>query len=209
MHCRYRVAAALLWMAGCGSPASAPICHPVGSWASPAFACAPSTAPPVEAEVEAEPAEATEPQATDTAPIESAPDVHPSEVVPPVAPRATATNDAIEVSETIEFELGSARLTPRSKTTLDEVAAILRNNRAILKLQIEGYTDSKASHARNRNLSTGRAKAVRRYLITKGIAPHRLTAKGFGEKSPIADNATEEGRRKNRRVEFKILKRKK
>lgn len=200
--------AAALWVTACTAPAAQQVCHPVSSWMAPAFECPAETALASEVndaeDPSPQPGEPESDDATAVAPIPVTPSVA---VTPPMLPKATATQDSIEISEPIEFEAGSHRLTPRSKAILDEVAAILRSNRGILKLQVEGYTDSKASHAVNRSISTGRAKAVRKYLINKGIAAHRLTAKGLGEKSPIASNATEDGRRRNRRVVFRILKR--
>jgi outer membrane protein OmpA-like peptidoglycan-associated protein len=71
----------------------------------------------------------------------------------------------------------------------------------------EAHTDNKGSKQSNQKLSEARAKAVREYLINKGIDGSRLVAKGFGETVPVADNSTEEGRYKNRRVDFKILQR--
>jgi outer membrane protein OmpA-like peptidoglycan-associated protein len=69
---------------------------------------------------------------------------------------------------------------------------------------IEGYSDSRGKKAYNRKLSRQRAKAVKRYLVHKGIAPRRLKTKGYGEAHPIATNRTKKGRRLNRRIEFKI-----
>ena len=73
-----------------------------------------------------------------------------------------------------------------------------------MKLQIIGHTDNKGTTPYNEVLSTQRAESVFNYLIEKGIDKARLEYKGFGANYPIADNATEEGHSKNRRIEFKI-----
>ena len=73
------------------------------------------------------------------------------------------------------------------------------------RFQVAGHTDSKGKDDYNMKLSQERAEAVRNYLISKGIAAERLTAKGYGETKPVADNATEEGRTQNRRVELQRL----
>ena len=83
----------------------------------------------------------------------------------------------------------------------------LRAHPEIARVQIEGHTDSTATKQYNQRLSEQRAAAVKTYLVSKGIGPDRLTTRGFGEDRPVADNGTEEGRFKNRRVDFKILKR--
>ena len=74
----------------------------------------------------------------------------------------------------------------------------------IASVRVEGHTDSRGSVAHNTSLSDRRAKAVRRWLIEKGIAPARLSARGYGPSRPVADNATAEGRAANRRVEFHL-----
>ena len=71
-------------------------------------------------------------------------------------------------------------------------------------LSINGHTDNKGDKGKNMILSQKRAEAVKKYLENKGIDPQRLTAQGFGETMPVADNSTAAGRAKNRRVEFKI-----
>ncbi|MFH1818522.1 MAG: OmpA family protein [Pseudomonadota bacterium] len=71
-----------------------------------------------------------------------------------------------------------------------------------VNIEVAGHTDSRGSDKYNMKLSQRRAEAVRNYLISKGIAADRLTAKGYGESQPVADNATDEGRFKNRRVEL-------
>jgi outer membrane protein OmpA-like peptidoglycan-associated protein len=76
-----------------------------------------------------------------------------------------------------------------------------------LRIEISGHTDSLGPQAINLTLSEKRATAVKNYLIAHGVASDRLRAEGYGEFNPIATNETEEGRAKNRRVEFKVLNR--
>jgi len=84
---------------------------------------------------------------------------------------------------------------------IDEVAQMLLDNPA-LTISIEGHTDNTGTPASNKSLSLNRANAVVTALTAKGIAKNRLTSVGWGQEKPIADNATEEGRAANRRVEI-------
>jgi OOP family OmpA-OmpF porin len=105
------------------------------------------------------------------------------------------------ILEGVNFDNDKATLHPEAIAILDQAAATLQEWGDV-KVEVAGHTDSVASDAYNLQLSQRRANAVRDYLISKGIAAERLTAKGYGESMPIADNATEEGRFKNRRVEL-------
>ena len=71
-------------------------------------------------------------------------------------------------------------------------------------IEINGHTDNQGDAAKNLVLSQKRSDAVKAYLVSKGIATERLSAKGFGQTMPVADNATAAGKAKNRRVEFKV-----
>ncbi len=114
------------------------------------------------------------------------------------------TADRIVITEQINFELNSARITgDRSFEILDAVATILRMYGTI-EIRIEGHTDSQGSSSYNLQLSQDRADSVREYLISAGIERERMTAVGFGEENPIADNSSASGRAANRRVEFHI-----
>ncbi|HAF07985.1 MAG: OmpA family protein [bacterium] len=104
----------------------------------------------------------------------------------------------------INFESGKATILPESYPILDEAVKLLKDNPKV-RIEVQGHTDSVGSERSNLLLSQARAEAVRNYLILKGIDPSRIVAKGFGELMPIADNATREGRAKNRRIEFLIL----
>jgi outer membrane protein OmpA-like peptidoglycan-associated protein len=104
----------------------------------------------------------------------------------------------------VHFEFDKATLLVDSYPILERVYKFLKENPE-LKVEIGGHTDWIASEEYNLELSLRRANAVRDYLIMHGIDPDRLTAKGYGESQPIADNTTEEGRALNRRIELKIL----
>ncbi|MCA2977805.1 MAG: OmpA family protein [Myxococcaceae bacterium] len=108
----------------------------------------------------------------------------------------------LEIREAVAFATNRAVIEPRSFAMLDNVAAVLRAHPELLTVRIEGHTDDQGDDAKNLTLSQARADAVRDYLVNKGIAATRLVAEGFGEARPIADNATDAGRAKNRRVEF-------
>jgi len=108
------------------------------------------------------------------------------------------------VLNNILFQTGKSILTTTSYAELDRLYNILIDNPQ-MKIEISGHTDKTGSEPVNFKLSEARAKAVVDYLLKKGIDVSRLEFRGFGSLQPIADNATPEGRTKNRRVEFKIL----
>ena len=101
----------------------------------------------------------------------------------------------------IHFETAKATILPDSETVLAEVAKMLQQNRDV-KVSIEGHTDNVGSAAANQTLSEKRAQAVVAWLSSHGIEGSRLQAKGWGASKPVDDNATEDGRAKNRRVEL-------
>jgi outer membrane protein OmpA-like peptidoglycan-associated protein len=105
--------------------------------------------------------------------------------------------------EQIEFAPGSAHIDKRSAPLLDRLAQQVRGCPGTVR--IEGYTDSVGRGVVNRHLSEARASAVRNALIARGVAPTRLKARGYGERRPIADNGSEAGRAKNRRIEFHVI----
>ncbi|MDQ5908796.1 MAG: OmpA-like protein [Pseudomonadota bacterium] len=115
----------------------------------------------------------------------------------------TLVRDRPKVAAQIRFDVNSARIRPDAYPLLNEYASALQSpalGAAILL--IAGHTDAAGSDAHNLLLSERRAQAVRDYLIRQGIAPNRLTAKGYGEAYPVASNATEADRELNRRSEF-------
>lgn len=103
----------------------------------------------------------------------------------------------------VTFQPNSTRLTPQGRQTLDGVVGTLKAQED-LRIEIAGHTDSVGSEAYNTLLSQQRAEAVRTYLIERGLDASRVTAVGYGELEPVDTNETEEGRRANRRVEFRI-----
>lgn len=176
---------------GCAKKDQIEQCYPMTSWSAPVFRCASMT-----------PAAAPAPEVVEKEPEPAAP-----EPEPPPPPKVEVKADKVELNEKVNFETGKATLLEPSKTLLDEVAQVLNDHPELQKIRIEGHTDGQSSAAFNLGLSNRRAKAVRDYLVKKGVSGKRLVAKGLGETKPIADNKTPDGREQNRRVELHIVKR--
>lgn len=113
--------------------------------------------------------------------------------------------DKIEISSRIPFEYNKSRLLKASEFILDDVVDLILSNPQIKMIRIEGHTDDTGSEEYNQQLSEARAQAVLEYLVSKGVPAERLQAVGYGFTRPLAPNDTEEGRAKNRRVEFVIV----
>ncbi|NJM15452.1 MAG: OmpA family protein [Bacteroidales bacterium] len=118
--------------------------------------------------------------------------------------RSIEEGEAI-VLENIFFEFGKATLLPSSYAELDKVVAFMKET-DIKIIEISGHTDSDGTAAYNQKLSEGRAKSVVDYLVSKGISASRLLAAGYGLTRPIDTNQRDEGKAKNRRVEFRLVK---
>jgi chemotaxis protein MotB len=116
----------------------------------------------------------------------------------------------IELKDSILFSSGSAETSEQAQKIFDEIALILKNYSN--PVQVEGFTDNipinSPKYPTNWELSSARASAIVKYLVTRGVAPERLSAVGYGEYQPVASNATEAGRAQNRRVAIMIAKRK-
>ena len=108
------------------------------------------------------------------------------------------------VLDNCTFESGKATLKPEAYAVLDDLVDYL-NRKDDERIEIGGHTDNVGKAEANMILSNNRANTVRAYLLTKGIAPERVTAKGYGMTVPVDDNVDEEGRQANRRTEVKIL----
>ena len=117
--------------------------------------------------------------------------------------RVTATE--IIILEQVQFDTGKSTIKAVSDPLLDSVAQVLKEHPEILKIEVQGHTDNKGSKQLNKKLSQDRAGSVLKALEKRGIESGRLVAQGYGQDKPIADNKDEEGRAKNRRVQFVVL----
>ena len=127
---------------------------------------------------------------------------------PPAPTHAVLKDDHIEIDEKVQFEANSDVIKDASSGLLHDIADVLRKNPQVTKISIEGHASSEGDvpPGHNKKLSDDRAKAVMTWLVQKEhIDPSRLAAKGWGSEKPIASNDTEEGREKNRRVEFLVV----
>jgi OOP family OmpA-OmpF porin len=124
---------------------------------------------------------------------------------PAPPPRVEVRDNKIDFKEKIQFENAKSVILPQSFGLLDDIVKVIKDNPQAKKIAIEGHASAEGDAKRNLTLSDERAKAVMKYCVDHGVDAKRLTAKGFGITKPIADNATEEGREKNRRVEFNIV----
>ena len=115
----------------------------------------------------------------------------------PVASKVTYAADAF-------FDFDKSVLKPAGKAKLDDLVSKVKGINLEVIIAV-GHTDSIGTDAYNQKLSVRRAEAVKAYLVTKGIEKNRIYTEGKGEKQPIADNATKEGRAKNRRVEIEVV----
>ncbi|MFH0893362.1 MAG: OmpA family protein [Bacteroidota bacterium] len=103
------------------------------------------------------------------------------------------------------FDTGKATLKASSNEALNNLVQILKI-KSTMVIELAGHTDNVGDPQSNLKLSQDRAEAVRNYLISKGIAANRITAKGYGDTQPVADNSTAEGKQQNRRTEVNVIK---
>ncbi|QDG53625.1 cell envelope biogenesis protein OmpA [Persicimonas caeni] len=117
------------------------------------------------------------------------------------------SGDRIEILERVHFDTARATIKSRSHSVLEQVASVMKANADIRLLRVQGHTDSRGDEQDNLELSQQRAVSVKEFLIEQGVDAERLSARGYGESHPIADNDTADGRADNRRVEFHIIER--
>ena len=116
-------------------------------------------------------------------------------------------DDRIELFQKIYFASGKATIGRSSQKLIDQIATLLKSHPKVLKVSVDGHSDSRGNAATNTKLSRLRAEAVVRALVARGVARSRLEARGFGPTQPIAPNLTAAGRELNRRVELNIVER--
>ena len=181
----------LCWRDANWTPATAdPKCDGALKPAAPAPAPAPRQAPP--------PAPAPAP-----APAPS-PVVVPKPAPPPVAAPAAPVSEKVTFAADAFFDFDKSVLKPEAKAKLDDLVA--KTKAVALEVIIAvGHTDAVGADAYNQKLSVARSEAVKAYLVSKGIEKNRVYTEGKGEKQPVADNKTAEGRAKNRRVEIEVV----
>jgi OOP family OmpA-OmpF porin len=170
------------WRDGSWTPATAaPGCDGAIAPVAPAPAPAPVAAPA--------PAPAPAPMA--------APAPAPVVIAAPVATKVTYAADAF-------FDFDKAVLKPEGKAKLDDLVGKVKGISLEVIIAV-GHTDSVGTDVYNQKLSVARSEAVKSYLVSKGIEKNRVYTEGKGEKQPVADNKTSEGRSKNRRVEIEVV----
>jgi outer membrane protein OmpA-like peptidoglycan-associated protein len=125
----------------------------------------------------------------------------PSDDVPKVEQELKTEVNVPIVLDGIVFKTGSAEITPVSEEILMQAFNTLDRHPEIF-VDIQGHTDNVGKHDSNMKLSKRRADAVKTWLVNKGIVSNRITTTGFGPDKPIAPNTTDEGKQKNRRIEF-------
>lgn len=118
-------------------------------------------------------------------------------------PMPTSASDAPLALPAVTFPLDSAQLTRNARATLDEVAAVLQAHPDLV-VDVVGHADDTGPSDYNYTLSIKRAEAVKQYLSDAGVSSSQLSERGIGEGRPVASNATDDGRQRNRRVEFHV-----
>ena len=121
----------------------------------------------------------------------------PAPVAPPAATKVTYAADAF-------FDFDKSVIKPEGKAKLDDLIGKIKDINLEVIIAV-GHTDSVGSDSYNQKLSVRRSEAVKAYLVSKGIEKNRVYTEGKGEKQPVADNKTAEGRAKNRRVEIEVV----
>jgi OOP family OmpA-OmpF porin len=142
-------------------------------------------------------------QAPPPAPAPVAPPPPPPPPPAPVVPPAPVSEKVTFAADAF-FDFDKAVLKPEGKAKLDDLSSKMQGINLEVIIAV-GHTDAVGNDAYNQKLSVRRAEAVKAYLVSKGIEKNRVYTEGKGEKQPVADNKTREGRAKNRRVEIEVV----
>ena len=159
-----------------------------------AAGCATQEAPKPAAAPEPKPAPAPAP----------APAPTPRQEVTPAPAKPKPVAEKVTFAADVLFDFDKSVVKPEGKSKLDDLSNKVRGINLEVVIAI-GHADSIGSDAYNQKLSVRRAESVKAYLVSKGIEPNRVYTEGKGEKQPVADNKTREGRAKNRRVEIEVI----
>ena len=181
-------ASGLTWKNGAGD-----LCWRDASWT------------PATARAECDGALKPAPVAPPPPPPAPAPAAAPAPVAPPVAPVVVApVTEKVTLAADAFFDFDKAVLKPEGKAKLDELVGKMKDVNLEVVIAV-GHTDTVGADVYNQKLSTKRADAVKGYLTGKGVETSRVYTEGKGEKQPVADNKTADGRAKNRRVEVEVV----
>ncbi len=145
------------------------------------------------------PAPAAAPKPSAPAPAPAA-----APTAPPVVAPAAPTSEKVTFAADAFFDFDKSVLKPEGKAKLDDLVSKMSGINLEVIIAV-GHTDSVGSDAYNQKLSVRRSEAVKAYLVSKGVEKNRVYTEGKGEKQPVADNKTSEGRAKNRRVEIEVV----
>jgi len=132
------------------------------------------------------------------------PAMAPAAPPPPPPPPAAPTSEKVTFAADAFFDFGKSVLKPEAKAKLDDLVAKTAGVNLEVIIAV-GHTDNVGSDSFNQKLSVARAESVKAYMVSKGIEKNRVYTEGKGEKQPVADNKTAEGRAKNRRVEIEVV----
>ncbi|MFG6413244.1 outer membrane protein OmpA [Roseateles sp. DC23W] len=157
-----------------------------------------TAAPGCDGEIKAAPK--VEPVAPVAPPPPSPPPAPPKVVTPPPPP----VSEKVTFAADAFFDFDKATLKPEATAKLDDLVSKTKGINLEVIIAV-GHTDSVGSDAYNQKLSIRRSEAVKAYLVSKGVEPNRVYTEGKGEKQPVADNKTAEGRAKNRRTEIEVV----
>ena len=146
------------------------------------------------------------PKVAEAAPAPKAAEPAPAPIVappPPPSPPATVATKVTYAADAF-FDFNKSVIKPEGKAKLDDLVGKIKDINLEVIIAV-GHTDAVGSDAYNQKLSVRRSEAVKAYLVSKGIEKNRVYTEGKGEKQPVADNKTAEGRAKNRRVEIEVV----